>query len=535
MIRITTFKAEIPALAADLLPEGAAVLAQDCRLDNGHLRPLRQLVEAWTPSKAGTIQTIHLFAGALWFHWPADVDVVRLAIPGDTQERTAFTDGVQPKVTDAAIATSGGGTDYPINAYNLGVPAPTTAASVSVSGAPDEDPTKNLPTAYQVTYVNSWGEEGPPSPVSSEVAKGPAQTVHLASIPTGPSGAYNVPLKRIYRTNVSSSGTVEFQFVTELPAATTTFDDNIVAEDLGEVLTTATFKPPPAALKGLIALPGGGLAGFVGNTVRMCEPGFPHAWPTSYEWVTEYPVVGLGAFGSSILVVTTGTPYVLTGTHPEAMSMEKLERGWPCVSKRSIVDLGYAIAYAAPDGLAVVGVGVNELTTNGVIDRDTWQALAPETMLGALYNGQYLGFYSNGTESKGIVFDPSRKQKSRLDFHATARYLDPTSGELYLINDGKVRAFDAGGARTLKWTSAPYRLAKPENYGAAQVLAVSYPLTFRLYADGALKHTQTVADAEPFRLPGGYLSARLQVEIEGTAEVRAVFVAPTIKHLKGAA
>lgn len=56
-------------------------------------------------------------------------------------------------------------------------------------------------------------------------------------------------------------------------------------------------------------------------------------------------------------------------------------------------------------------------------------------------------------------------------------------------------------------------------------------VTFNLYADGVLKHTQTVIDGEPFRLPGGYLSNLYEVEIVTTVPISRVSVAESIFEL----
>jgi hypothetical protein len=58
-----------------------------------------------------------------------------------------------------------------------------------------------------------------------------------------------------------------------------------------------------------------------------------------------------------------------------------------------------------------------------------------------------------------------------------------------------------------------------------------YGITFRLYADGVLKHTQVVTDDEPFSLPGGYLSNIYSVEIESALPVTRVSVAEDILEL----
>ena len=63
------------------------------------------------------------------------------------------------------------------------------------------------------------------------------------------------------------------------------------------------------------------------------------------------------------------------------------------------------------------------------------------------------------------------------------------------------------------------------------VAGSTYNIIFRLYADDVLKHTQIVADNEPFRLPGGYLSNIYSVEIESALPVTRVSVAENIFEL----
>ena len=68
---------------------------------------------------------------------------------------------------------------------------------------------------------------------------------------------------------------------------------------------------------------------------------------------------------------------------------------------------------------------------------------------------------------------------------------------------------------------------------AAQVKAAG-TVTARFYADNVLRHTQTVTNENPFRLPAGFLANEWQFELEGTAEVFSLAVAETMRELKGA-
>lgn len=77
---------------------------------------------------AYTDNGIWVFENGRFFHWITDVDVERAHIGQDTDERTVFTGDGVPKITDDGIAT--GGTDYPVNDYDLGIPAPAVATEI---------------------------------------------------------------------------------------------------------------------------------------------------------------------------------------------------------------------------------------------------------------------------------------------------------------------------------------------------------------------------------------------------------------------
>jgi hypothetical protein len=65
-----------------------------------------------------------------------------------------------------------------------------------------------------------------------------------------------------------------------------------------------------------------------------------------------------------------------------------------------------------------------------------------------------------------------------------------------------------------------------------QVEAETYPVTFKVYVDDVLGHTQTVTSRSPFRLP--VLNGRdWEFQLEGTSEVFAVNIAQSMQELAG--
>lgn len=136
-----------------------------------------------------------------------------------------------------------------------------------------------------------------------------------------------------------------------------------------------------------------------------------------------------------------------------------------------------------------------------------------------------------------IVFDPENSAVGLTTGDAVALnvFLDILTDTLYYTDGSEIfkwEGSDDSSLKTFVWKSAKHRFPKEVNLGAALVEAESYvSLTFRLFADGVLKHTQTVTDGEPFRLPGGYLSNIYQVELTGTDTVNGVSIAETIFDL----
>ena len=387
-----------------------------------------------------------------------------------------------------------------------------------------------VPKAYLYTWVDAVGAEGPPSAaVELSVPAGAAATIVLPS--AAPAGYGNVVTVRLYRANTGSEAT-SYQFVADVAIAAGTYADSVADGDLGEVLPSALWDAPPADLHGLRAHPAGFLVGYSPSLKSVCfsEPYFPHAWPLSYRIPLIDIPVGLGVFGMSIAVMTQGPPTLITGQTPGAFSVERYEAGLACRSKRSIVDLGEAIIYAAAEGLVIVSSGRVELLTKSHFTADEWAAYAPASLLGGAWDGNYLGFAG----SSGFFFSKAG-QFSELSDAVTALWRDETSGTLYLAVGAEIVAWQGSASpRTATFTSPVVRTPRPLNMGVAQVIARSYPVTFRLYADDALKLTKTVASRAVFRLPPGYLAERWQVSIDSAHETDEILLAGTMNEMKGA-
>ncbi len=457
-IRLTGFLGEQPKIIPRLLPASGAQAAFNARLDDGALAPQRKTVLIDTLPDADRL-TIYRH-GEDWLSWTTDVN----AAPGPVAtDRLYFTGDGVPKML-------AGGTEA-----DRAVDVPVSAVTARLGGPFIADVITRL---YVYTWVTDFGEESEPSPASAAIDWQNGNTVTVSGFAATPSGR-NVTKQRIYRSQTGQSGTY-FYLIAERSASTSDFDDDVAVDGFQEALPSADWNTPPDDLAGLTALPNGMMAAFVGKDLYFCEPWRPHAWPEKYVLTTDFPIVALGAVGPALVVLTEANPYLVVGTNPAAMRMDKIEQNRPCINKRAVADLGYAICYPSNDALvAIDGTGSVQVISATLFGRYEWEALSPSTMVGAQYGGRYVAFYdtvdADGEPLEGAIFVNVGQNEflGRARETAQAAYFDVQESALYYVpaDSSAIYRFDApDGARdTLYWRSKEFWFGAPTNFAAIRV------------------------------------------------------------------
>jgi len=203
------------------------------------------------------------------------------------------------------------------------------------------------------------------------------------------------------------------------------------------------------------------------------------------------------------------------------------------VSVQSVVGMGSGVAWASPDGLAYLGSGGPRLLTSGVMTRIEWQALNPSSIKGAFFEGRYYGTYTVASVTKMFMLDPANPNGIYFfDFGVDAFYTDLFQDAMYVLSGTAIQKWDTGSALTTTFKSKLFVEPKPiPSFSCAQVRADAYPVTFKLYADGALVHTETVSGQDPFRLTGGYRAREFQIELSGTSPIQSAAVAHSVQEI----
>jgi hypothetical protein len=544
--KLQTFGGKAPKVFARLLPEDMAQTATNCRLDSGRLEPWKDNLsssQSFVASYAisGATKTIFKYNDSVWMGSDEEIDIVRSPIAEDPHERIYVT-GIggssgYPRMTTGTIV---GNSTY----YRLGMPKPEDLTSVTLSPVNSANADDEVPqsVSYVFTYVSYYGEEGVNCDAEGAqiVDRHTDQTVTL-DFPPVPSGGYRFLYKRVYRTDAGGS----YRFVQNVPIYQDTFTDTVSDLNLREEIPTvkndapaddATADHKDGPLLGLVAMPNGILAGFSGQTVSFSEAFQPHAFPDEYKLTVKSDIVALSPLNTGLLVLTKGKPAIVQGLDPSSMSMMEIDSSLSCMSKRSVVDMGEFTIYSSPDGLVMATDSGLKLITEQTFTRDQWQAFGPSSIKGYLWEGQYIGFYSHGGVSKGFIFDPrgGKNGYTDLDFYATAGYNDLEDDSLYLVVGGALVKFAEGSTlQNFVWRGKKFYTPRPINPAVAKVDCDGYSPnpTFKLYADGELKHTQTVTDSNTFRLPSGYKAHEFEIELAGSVSINEVCVYESAEEL----
>lgn len=538
VLRVRNFDGLVPRTDAYELADNQAQVSLNTKLYSRELRPWRGPAVVGSPFHDGTIYKLYNYSGGhTWLNWEADVDVA-LSPQADTGDiRFYYTGDGAPKKSNYVMAQ---GADPPETYQEMGVPAPVAPPTLTLT----TDGTGTEQTrAYVYTFVNTFGsiqEESAPSPPETITVKPNGSTVTLSLFDDQPSGAYSFTHIRIYR-SVTGASTSSYQFVAEIPISTPTYADSLTVAELGGVIETIGWRPPPSDLKGILNVGSGTgvLAGFTGNTVCFSQPFFPHAWPIAYQLTVPYRIVGLGAIGSAVVVMTDGYPYIVNGGTPGSMYVERVPILEPCVAKRSIVPMGDGLIYASPNGLVNIGAGARGNTTIPLFHREEWQALSPQYIQAGALANKYVAVFTDGPKiNRALVFDPSDTPSlCEVAVAGRAVHVDTRDAKVYYVNElgTAINELDGNAAIPLPytWRSKRWRFPQAIPWSALKVEGDhgEGTLVVNIYGDGVLVQSVSPTSNEPVRLVS-FKPLDFYFELIGTRGVRSVTFATSVAELR---
>lgn len=434
------FSGVAPRIAPRLLPATLAQEALDVKLWSGELRPhYADEILQYIPS---SVQTIYRYKWKnktyRWLMWNKDTHVVKSPMYDDENNRIYFTNSGGFFVTDSSLLKD---QDYNTGYipegswYRTAIPQPGQS-DIWISGGTGSGDIESR--SYVYCYVRQWpdgtidiGKSSGPLKNSSDRSRytvdvRPGQVVDMSIVdPLLYADGAHVGINKvyIYRSEVTSAGQAVYSYVdqfdinpnrvTNNPAAVWIADgtyykysDSKPNTSLGEACPSIYWDPPVGGLKGLVSLQNGLFAAYKDSTVYVSDWNAPHAWPYEHKVTIDYPIVGLGSFGNTIVVCTEAAPVLIVVQDPTNPTVKAVQENCPCVSADSIVNTRNGVIFASQNGLVLINSTSPTCITEKLITQDEWLPLHPESLKGAFLNNTYYGFFTNPTDkAAGLIFD----------------------------------------------------------------------------------------------------------------------------------
>lgn len=623
------FSGVAPRIAPRLLPATLAQEALDVKLWSGELRPhYADEILQYIPSN---IQTIYRYKWKnktyRWLMWNKDTHVVKSPMYNDENNRIYFTNSGGFFVTDSSLLKD---QDYNTGYlpegswYRTAIPQPGQS-DIWVSGGTGSGDIESR--SYVYCYVRQWpdgtidiGKSSGPLKNSSDRSRytvdvRPGQVVDMSIVDPllyGDGAHVGINKVYIYRSEVTSAGQAVYSYVDQFDVNTNRATNNPnavwIAEgtyykysdskpntSLGEACPSLYWDPPVTGLKGLVSLQNGLFAAYKDSTVYVSDWNAPHAWPYEHTVTIDYPIVGLGSFGNTIVVCTEAAPVLIVVQDPTNPTTKAIQENCPCVSADSIVNTRNGVIFASQNGLVLINSTSPTCITEKLLTQDEWLPLHPESLKGAFLNNTYYGIFTNPSDkAAGFVFDLDSYTystvynsvvSSGLVFTtqpAKILYNDIEQSQLYVcypLENGTQYslcsfASDSRINKSFRWRSkvnvSPQGLF---NLSAARVMMTSQssqkenehiwegkltgsslaarvmdgePINgwcktneleladatvFNYYVDGELKYSREVKDSKPFRLPSGFRGETIEVEVKSNAHIHSITLASSMGEL----
>jgi hypothetical protein len=450
------FNGILPRVNVGIKPDNCAKVAWNCDLRDGRLRPLKQALNVgadypvvnadYTDADDGSVvrhlRFVHRVSGDVILWWASEKEVAEANVDA-TNEFRCIVSGYSATAADPAYIAR-----YQVGSAVSSKPSVTAliksrlpAPGVSILYVQGE---ANTYTTFKQTWVDANGFESPlsePSPLLNYFDDGTLCDWIQITQTVAPLGAV---ARRIYKSLADEAGEAVYQFIYEQVTSTGAFPAltlNLLDKDAGGV--APDVDNPPETLGGIVAVYGGFYAGFdllTRREVLFSDVDLPYVWPLANRISTvDQTVVRLVSYGNSVLVLTDDIPLVFTGTSPDMMTVASTATHAPCVSRRSVVQIGASVVFASDDGLYTIPIsGESQVTnlTQNHYDRKAWRDLHPETSFGITHNNQIFMWFPNATDPvlrcQRYIFDDGLSTATTHDELCEAAVMIPDRGIVML-------------------------------------------------------------------------------------------------------
>jgi hypothetical protein len=534
-IRLTKFGGMLPLETPENLGKHMAVLAENTDLSRHTLRPWRKPRK--TSSNTGRFLYKESCCEIVSDNCEASI--------ADTQIncRLVIATGIKPY---PAIATHKQACAE--QWCRLGFPCDLIApiATGGISSLPVEGSTKSQLRSYSYRLKNKFGQYSAPSYPSNTLQLDSQNTVTI-TLPTSFDADYCITDIEVFTTETTAdilgnNSLSDWFSIGTVTVGTATFTD--AYNDLGEMLDSQDYEPPPSDLRDVQYWRSGQLVGLSGNLIVFSAKNRFQSWPAAARHAIHDTPQAL-LVGSKVgFVATDGRPALIQlDSNCNDKTCHRVEDDLtsdphPIVSKRSAIVHNDHGIWATKDGLLMIAPnGATKLLTAKFYTQDQWRALKPETMIGAVHDGVYYAF----TDEIGFRLHlPDNTYASTNDTELTTLKFEqgnPTAlyrsftDEFYLqFADGVYWWNEGTDFMTLRWHGAVFDLPAITSMTAYKVVHDHADVQVNHWLDDERIDSELVQSIRPHRLP---IASGLnwQVELETIGEIKEYHLATSVRDL----
>ena len=611
-LALTSFIGEAPKISPRLLPDQAAQVAQEVKVSSGSLVPLYEdnKILNFDDNIVSVYKWYLNSTDHVWLVSDTKFKVEKSPIFNDENSRIIinYFDSKETRVTDSVLANpsknADGVTYKPLkltksNTYSLEVPS-ITSATMAVSGSGTENKESR---SYAIALVREWSDgkldvgalyapiKTSTGALTVDVCTGQKVVISDIKVPSTAYSDAGVRKAYVYRTEVTSDGTTSYNFVAsfDITSSTTTysFTDSVAPENVAESAVSLEWDVPPP-MRDIISLGNGVLVGYNDYDVYFSYPYQAHAWPSTYRVTVDYEIVGVGAFGNTVVVCTKGSPYLILVQDPASATVRTVNGNYPCLSASSILSTANGVFFASSGGLVLINSTSPKYYTEDLLTKDEWPRFNPEYLSASSYQDNYVGVSNTEDVYSGFMIHTTDPSSGIIELSRNARfvYSDPQDNSLYFIqNDGmstQLVKYDAPSGtsderfRSFRWKSKKFISSEGLNtlscvrvkaeYGISLIrdtveyVDVDAPINadtlntgyinhavnintvyselkdgnavlFTYYVDGVAKFTKLIYSSDPVRLPSGFRGHEIEIEVIASIPVYSVELASSMGEL----
>ena len=534
----TTFKGSVPRRADHLVDFSSAARAVNCKLWHG-------TVEAWREPRL--LRTV-----------PAGTKSVYKAFNCCWLESTTCASFAEGAVELKHVyATGYNGLPYPVRIVTddecspvvtrLGLPCPSLDFTLVYAQSTAKSKATS-PRQYMIQYEDSYGNRSAGSSPSDliYVDDGAPVVVSGWSLPTG---GWDIAHIVILRTapghdnafaESANKADAAWMEVDRIPAGTASYTDTKHPADLYAALVEDDVRPPPAGMQGITWVTSMNcLAGFKGNRLYFTRNNNYNDW--SDDLILDDAIRAIAEVNNVIYVATDGAPYVVEGKADcktaECRNAIRFPEPLPIVNKfHGITAIPGGAAYASHNGVVVInGSNAPVLYTGPLYAPDDWQALHPDTARIEYFEGQLFCFCRKGAFVVGLKAGAGYTEDEGIHTELSLRpdeTLVTSKGEFVLRFGTELKEWNRGAAKMpYEYVSGEMLVGAPVQMGAAQIIMSPGDVNIKVKMDGHVVLDESPLSSKAYTLPMWTYGQSYRFELRGTATVKVVTIAQSMKEL----